>query len=299
MTQAGVGARRAAAASPSASDRRHNLTPLHFRRLEMKYVIPERRVPQFLRLIRPHVKLDPFLANRGTTSYPVTSMYFDSYDLQSLFAKEAGWLSRRRIRLRTYAESFQPGATAFFEIKRRHDFLVSKDRLPLMLPADGEQWRRPVVLRQLLNATREKDPAAREEALVLDAWYNLQPTAIVAYDREAYVSRTDPEMRLTVDRALRGSWTSRSLQQRAPLRLCGIHPTLPRLMSYGSHSSQGPIPLRASEWVIIELKFATAIPRWLHQTIMTMNLERSAYSKYAFLVRALRPNLFEATEDDD
>jgi hypothetical protein len=265
----------------------------------MKYVIPERRVPQFVAMIRPHVAIDPFLAKLDRPTYPVTSMYFDSFDLESLFAKEAGWLSRRRIRLRAYAEAFEPGATAFFEIKRRHDFLVSKDRLPLTLPADDKQWIRPVVLRQLLGLARGHDPAAREEAVMLDAWYNLQPTAVVAYDREAYVSRTDPELRITIDRALRGTWHPRLLKQRAPLRHCGIHPTLPRLMAYGSHNSRGPSPLRANEWVVVELKFASAIPSWLHQAIMTMNLERSAYSKYAFLVRALRPNLFETTEDHE
>lgn len=265
----------------------------------MKYVIPDRVVPQLVALIRPHVELDPFLAKLEAPTYPVTSLYFDSLDLESLFAKEAGWLSRRRIRLRTYADTFEPGATAFFEIKRRHDFLVSKDRLPLTLPADGELWRRRVVLRQLLAMTREEDPAAREEAMVLDAWYNLQPTATVSYDREAYVSRTDPDLRITVDRALRGIWQPRTLSPRAPLRYCGIHPTLPRLMAYGSHNARGPNPLRADQWAVLELKFASAIPNWLHQAIMVMNLDRTAYSKYSFVVRALRPNLFEPTEDDE
>lgn len=298
MTQPPSDVRRSGTTIPRADDRRQNVTPLHFRRLEMKYVIPERRVPQLIALIRPHVALDPFLARLGKPSYPVTSLYFDSFDLESLFAKEAGWLSRRRIRLRTYADAFESGATAFFEIKRRHDFLVSKDRLPLMLPTDDRSWIRPVVLRHLLKLSREHDPAAREEAIVLDAWHNLQPTAVVSYDREAYVSRIDPELRITVDRALRGIWNPRTLKPRAPLRQCGIHPTLPRLMAYGSHNSAGPSPLRANEWVVVELKFASAIPRWLHQTIMTMNLERLAYSKYAFVVRALRPNLFEPIEDD-
>jgi hypothetical protein len=299
VNQAAADRRHAGPPTHAGDDRRQNVTPLHFRRLEMKYVIPERRVPQFIQAIRPHVELDPFLARLGTPSYPVTSMYFDSFDLDSLFAKEAGWLSRRRIRLRTYAESFEPGNTAFFEIKRRHDFLVAKDRLPLTLPPDDQQWSRPVGLRRLLALTRETDAAARTEAVVLDAWHNLQPAATVSYDREAYIGRSDRELRITVDRDLRGSWSPRSLRQQAPLRRCGFHPILPRLMAYGAHNSRGPSPLRGSEWVVIELKFAAAIPSWLHRAIMMLSLERSAYSKYAFVVRALRPNLFEATEDDD
>lgn len=90
-------------------ERRKARAPLHFRRIELKYVIPERRVTQLLDRISPYMDRDPFLRDGDAHSYAVSSLYFDSFDLQSLFAKEAGWLSRRRIRLRTYAETSYPG----------------------------------------------------------------------------------------------------------------------------------------------------------------------------------------------
>lgn len=280
-------------------DRRGARAPLHFRRIELKYILPERRVTELLDRISPYMDLDPFLRARDAGSYPVTSLYFDSFDLQSLFTKEAGWLSRRRIRLRTYAETFVPGTTAFLEIKRRHDFLVSKDRFPLTITDDLLiDPRSPGLLRRMFRSAREQDHPAADESMVLDAWFNLQPTALVAYDRIAFVGRNDPELRLTVDRDLEGVWKPWSVTGQELRRRCGVHPILPRLMSYGVHQAQGPNPLRTNEYVIVELKFAQGIPAWTHQIIQNMNLDRSAYSKYVFVVRDLLPNLFEAYEDE-
>lgn len=298
MTEPMIDATKRAGAG-HVPERRQAPTPLHFRRVELKYIVPERRTAELVDRIAPFVDTDPFLIARGTTSYPVTSLYFDSFDLQSLFTKEAGWLSRRRIRLRTYHEFFQPGKTLFFEIKRRHDFLVSKDRLPLTLTDADIDLASRTTLRRLLMLARDGSQDSYEEALLLDAWYNLQPSTLVSYEREAYVGKADRDLRLTIDRKLKGVWKPLGLVGSPPYRRCGVHPTLPRLMAYGAHQARGPNPLSASEYVIVELKFTHAIPAWTHQIIMAMNLQRSAYSKYAFVARDLRPNLFETTEDDE
>jgi len=285
--------------APAAGDRRQRDTLLHFRRIEMKYVLPRRMVPELVERLAPYVHVDPFLAGTGRSSYPVTSLYFDSFNLQSLFEKEAGWLSRRRIRLRTYAEDFAAGATMFFEIKRRHDFLVFKDRFPLT-PTEEEAEAaadRRITLRHLLERARDGSVDAAEEALLLDAWYNLQPTTLVTYDRLAFIGMGDPELRITIDHDLRGMWRPRALAAPHVRRRCPVHPMLPRLHSYGAHQPRGMMAAGADAWVILELKFAHGIPAWLHNLITSMELERSAYSKYSWATRALRPRLFDATDD--
>lgn len=280
-------------------ERRRRGSPLHFRRIELKYVIPGRQVPGLVARLSPYVDWDPFVADKECKTYPVTSLYFDSFNLQSLFEKEAGWLSRRRVRLRTYHDTFDVGATMFFEIKRRHDFLVSKDRFPLSLAETDERFVMRGSMRRLLAIAREGDPEAAEEIALLDAWYNLQPSVIVGYDRLAFVAKSDPELRITIDSHLRGCWRPTSLAGGHRFRRCGFDPVLPRLMSYGTHQARGPSTLSAMGYVVLELKFAHGIPRWLHDIIVTENLARSAYSKYAFVARDLRPNLFEAFEGDE
>src|SRR5947207_15583680 len=107
--------------------------PLHFRRLELKYFLPDRWIRHLVEQISPFTEVDPYLVRegRGRTSYPVTSLYFDSYDLSSFLEKENGLLFRRKIRLRTYEQAFSRNAPCFIEIKRRLDSVVIKDRLPL------------------------------------------------------------------------------------------------------------------------------------------------------------------------
>lgn len=281
----------------SGDERRHVASPLRFRRIELKYVVPERLVEQFTDRISPFTEFDPFLKQQGRSSYPVTSLYFDSFDLTCLFQKEAGWLARRKIRLRTYDGDFSSEGTAFLEIKRRHDFLVSKDRLPLSIGVEDPEGTSRGTLRQLLKRVSDAGQHVVDEAKTLDAWYNLRSTALVAYDRIAFVGKEDPELRLTIDRDLKGVWRPPALRGPMPYRRCGIHPVIPRLVAYGTHSAPGPNPLEATAYNIIEFKFSHSIPGWLHNIVIDMQLARSAYSKYGFVVRNLRPNLFESMED--
>ncbi|MBA2724806.1 MAG: polyphosphate polymerase domain-containing protein [Actinobacteria bacterium] len=289
--------RRVAVRPQAGLERRLVASPLRFRRIELKYVIPERLVEQFTDRISPFTEFDPFLKATGRSSYPVTSLYFDSFDLQCLFEKEAGLLARRKVRLRTYDGDFSTEGTAFLEIKRRHDFLVSKDRLPLSIGDEEEGSSPRGTLRHLLRRVKEVGQHVIDEAKTLDAWYNLRSTAMVAYDRIAFVSKEDPELRLTIDRDLKGVWRPPALRGPMPYRRCGIHPVIPRLVAYGTHRAPGPDPLEATAYSIVEFKFASGIPGWLHNIVIDMQLMRSAYSKYAFAVRNLRPNLYESMED--
>ncbi len=289
--------RRLSATPHTGPERRRAASPLHFRRIEFKYIVPERFIEEFLDRISPFTDPDPFLKEAGRSWYPVTSMYFDSFDLQSLFAKEAGYLSRRRIRLRTYDGDFSGDGTAFLEIKRRHDFLISKDRLPLSIGEADDHVSSREFLRSLLRLVRDGPQELVEEAKTVDAWFNLQPTALVSYDRTAFVGKEDRNLRLSIDRHLKGVWKPWKLRGPMPYRHCGVDPIIPRLLAYGAHQDRAPNPLRASAYNVIEFKFSHAIPGWLHRIVIDMQLSRSAYSKYGSVVRELRPNLFESMED--
>lgn len=289
--------RRVSTKQHAGPERRRAVSPLRFRRIEFKYIVPERFIEEFADRISPFTDLDPFLKASGDSWYPVTSLYFDSFDLQSLFAKEAGYLSRRRIRLRTYDGAFSNKGTAFLEIKRRHDFLVSKDRLPLSIGEADDHVSSGEFLRSLLRRVRDGRQEVIDEAKTIDAWFNLQPTALVSYDRAAFIGKQDRDLRLSIDRHLKGVWKPRGLRGPMPYRHCGIDPIIPRLVAYGAHQDPAPNPLRASAYNVIEFKFTHSIPRWLHQIVIDMQLSRSAYSKYGSVVRDLRPNLFESMED--
>ncbi|MDO8648456.1 MAG: polyphosphate polymerase domain-containing protein [Candidatus Peregrinibacteria bacterium] len=240
--------------------------PLHFRRMEFKYIVPERFIPWFIDRISPYTEPDPFLVEegKGRTIYPVTSLYFDSVDLQSLREKDAGILARRKLRLRTYERTFGEATTAFLEIKRRSDFIVSKDRLSLSVGRVSGVDRMSRLLDHLLSRVEATEDVTAE-AQTLRSWYNLQPTAIVAYDRIPFVGKHDRKFRVTVDYGLRGAWHPSKLIGDVPLHRC------------------------MTGYCIVELKMNHGIPSWFHDVIQDFQMSRTAYSKYAMVVSALHP----------
>lgn len=245
-------------------DSRH-AAPLHFRRIEVKFLIPDRIISSFVDRIAPYTQPDPFLVEEGhgRKEYPVSSLYFDSVDLHSLYEKEAGMLSRRKVRLRTYAETFSEDSNSFLEIKRRHDFVVSKDRLSLSVGHLHSELPMSGLLDHLLKRV-EASEEVTHEANILQAWYNLQPTVLVTYNRKPFVGMQDRRFRITIDSGLRSVWKPRVLIGQKMHTLCNPN------------------------WSVLEMKCNHAIPAWFHEIIQDFELTRTAHSKYALSVEHLR-----------
>ncbi|MCK5019636.1 MAG: polyphosphate polymerase domain-containing protein [Candidatus Peribacteraceae bacterium] len=242
--------------------------PLHFRRIELKYILPDSIVPIFVRKILPYTQPDPFLVEerKGRRSYPVSSLYFDSIDLHSIYEKEAGLLSRRKVRLRTYAEDFSDYECSFLEIKRRHDFIVSKDRLSISVNFIKEDIWMPHLLSTLLKRI-EADEDVTHEAHVLHNWYNLQPTTLVRYHRTPFVGMQDRRFRITIDSDLNAVWKPMSLKDSLLFTSCN------------------------PGFSVLEIKSNHALPAWFHDILQDFQLSRIAHSKYAICTRILRDNL--------
>lgn len=242
-------------------------SPLHFRRVEMKYRMPDRLVPMLIDRLIPYTEIDPYLRSEGReqTSYPVTSLYFDSVDLDAMYEKDAGILSRRKVRLRTYTREFSERHPCFLEIKRRHDFIVSKDRLSLSVG----HLKADLSMSNLLDHVLQKVEAREEvtaEAHLLRGWYNLQPSALVRYRRVPFVGRQEHRFRVTIDTDLEGAWQPPAFMGTVPMRVC------------------------TPGWSIVELKFNHAIPAWFHDLIQEFELNRVSYSKYATVMKCLQPH---------
>ena len=255
--------------------------PLHFQRIELKYFLPYRYLDHFVERVSRRTDVDPYLVKEGLgrTRYPVTSLYFDSYDLAAWREKEDGQFYRRKIRLRTYTEEFSQDAPCFLEIKRRLDAVVLKDRIGL--PAGVLTPDTPVnrLLPYLLANAEDLDVTAHE-AEMMRGWFNLQPTAIVRYQRTALVAKEDPNTRITVDHNLQGVFRPANILGTVPLR--GID----NINATGMNSLSG-------KYALLEIKSNNVIPAWLHEVIEDMELARTAYSKYYLVVLALRPGVVE------
>lgn len=254
--------------------------PLHFRRLELKYFVPERQFAHLAARLAPYTEVDPYLVRQGTGSvaYPVTSLYFDSHDLQAFEQKAQGDYFRRKIRLRTYQPEFSSSGRSFLEIKRRLDAVVIKDRLALPAGVLQEGISMSRLLRHLLDAADSADPTA-VEAELMAGWLNLGPTAVVRYMRSSRVAREDRTMRVTLDHDLEGAFL--------PSKLLG-----PQLLRGVDNINASGMDGISGKYAMLELKTNRAIPSGITKVIRDLQLTRTAYSKYFLVVAALRPQVY-------
>jgi VTC domain len=229
-------------------------------RYEHKYLVPERLIDRLRRRVEPFVTLDPHVPRNAANTYCVRNIYFDDARFKSYFEKDDGIEMRAKPRIRGY-NAHEPGAMVFLEVKRRHGLVGSKDRalIPFAHLADlfaTGDVDRLVVAPPWLPDSRT---AARKFLFHIhrDA---LRPVLLEVYDREPYVGRLEPSLRVTFDRRVRSS----------------LYPRMSDLFT-----SDGIRESFARSFVL-EVKHDTNVgfPGWLRAFIGEHGLSREALSKY-------------------
>ena len=95
-------------------------------RLELKYHISEETALAVRDFVSGHLEIDEFGASKPNLSYPVHSLYLDSPGLKTFRDTINGNKNRYKLRLRYYDS--RPGSPVFFEIKRRMNNAILKQR---------------------------------------------------------------------------------------------------------------------------------------------------------------------------
>jgi hypothetical protein len=230
-------------------------------RLEYKYLVPRSQLSPLRRRLAPFVELDPYAATEPDGEYTVRSIYFDTPGLDCYTQKLSGIHTRRKIRIRCYG-THQEDAFAILEIKRKADMRVSKNRSFIFhshlheLLASGD-----VEKNILIRSAPETEQALRSaRAFLFHLFrYSMYPVVLVVYEREAFLGRFDPSVRLTFDKRLRSR----------------AHPRVESLFAEeGLSGAMG-------EHFILEVKFQTAMPTWVESVLEEFELERRALSKYS------------------
>src|ERR1041385_5619228 len=99
---------------------------LQLQRYEQKYLVPERVALQVRDFVAAYLEIDEYGATLPNFSYPVHSLYLDSDQLCLYQATINGDKNRYKLRLRFYDNRAE--APIFFEIKRRLNNIISKQR---------------------------------------------------------------------------------------------------------------------------------------------------------------------------
>lgn len=241
-------------------------------RFELKYIIDERKAQGIRDFIRPYLVHDEFARPEAAWTYPIYSVYLDSASLDLFNATVCGHKNRFKLRARYY--NGLPTSPVFFEVKRRVNDVILKDRAPV---------KREATTRLLCGAPpcREDlhDPADPEAWSAVQLFCQLQYSTgargrtIVGYTREAYNARDNDDVRLTFDRKLVGAWFDESIPAVEALRVDRpwVHP-----------------PIEGGG-TVLELKFNERFPNWMHVLVESFDLYRTCMAKYVNCVMALGP----------
>jgi SPX domain protein involved in polyphosphate accumulation len=234
-------------------------------RFELKYLIDEncaRAVSEFLRC---YLVPDRYAADRPNCEYPVCSLYLDSRDLALYRATLHGERNRFKLRIRYYDDRAE--SPAFFEIKRRLDKVIVKQRAAV---------RRSQVARLLaghLPTAGDLLDDGNGQMGALQRFCDLRHSVaadgrvFVRYMREAYVSPTDNSLRITFDRDLAGGAFEGDASPASVFRW-----------------SRAPV-----DRVILEVKFTDRFPDWIRHMVSVFNLTWCSVAKYVHCVWQFAP----------
>jgi len=230
---------------------------MQLQRWELKYMVPGQTALAVREFVRAHLEIDEYGAGRPNLSYTIHNLYLDSDDLAIYWGTINGNKNRYKLRLRFYEDN--PRAPIFFEIKRRMNEAILKQRGGVKRPAVES------VLAGQLPGPDELVSGDGRQLVAIQRFVDLMmsdraaPTAHVRYEREAWISPFDNSVRVTLDRNV---MISPEFQMRFTAAM--DQPTC----VFGS-------------LVILELKFSGRYPDWFKHLTRVFNLRQGSASKYA------------------
>jgi len=225
-------------------------------RFEQKYIIDEDKAVALRPFLAAHLEIDENGVGRPDFSYPVHSLYLDSSTLATFWATINGEKNRYKLRLRFYND--RPDSPVFFEIKRRMNNCILKQRggvrkeaVPLLMAG---QFPGP----EHLLRVDAKSLGAIQTFVNLATRLHARPVAHVAYLREAYVDPVSDNVRITLDRSVRTE--------------ARLEPTFSTAMNNPS--------LPFGDRVILEVKFTNRFPDWCRTMVERFGLMQCGAAKY-------------------
>lgn len=224
-----------------------------FNRFELKYVLPLKSIAALKKDILKYALPDPY--GDGNGKYTLTSLYYDSPDHKFYWEKVDGIKYRRKLRIRWYEteKRLSDDSTVFLEIKQRIDRVTQKKRFPL-------RYKDALLFcdEGIIPKYDPEDEETVQEIESLLRLYNLKPTAITTYQRQAFVgTHYDMGLRVTFDTHV--TYRRRNLDLNA-----------------GTYDGFIVPP----DFVIMEIKTNERIPRWITELVAGHHLQLIRVSKY-------------------
>ena len=213
-----------------------------FERTEKKYIITAKQRRQLLEIINEHIKPDEY----GEST--ICSLYFDTDDYRLIRNSIEKPVYKEKLRLRSYSTP-KRDSKVFLELKKKYRGVVYKRRRTLEYKTAVDYVN---------NGNMPDDSQIMKEIDWAMHFYNgLKPKMFIAYDRTAFYSKTDFNLRLTFDKNVR--FRTENLE-----------------LSKGSYGER----ILSPEMCIMEIKALKAMPLWLTSALNELNIFPGSFSKY-------------------
>ena len=230
---------------------------MQLQRFELKYRILHEDVALEVRdFVRSYLEVDEFGETMPNYSYPVHSLYLDSPRLKLYWDTINGSKNRYKLRLRFYEN--RPDAPVYFEIKRRMNNIIAKQRGGVRRQAVEHVLAGQMPDPAELVSRDPKHLVAIQNFVHLLTEIQAEPKTHIAYLREAWLSRHDNSVRVTLDRNV----------------LSELEPT-----TWLSTEMRHPISVFGSD-IILELKFTNRFPNWFGDLVRRFGLMQCGAAKY-------------------
>src|ERR1041385_4271785 len=231
-------------------------------RFELKYLVNEDMALRVRDFVRCYIGLDEYSAGKPDYSYPVHSLYLDSDDLTLYWDTINGAKNRFKLRLRYYDTN--PKSPVFFEIKRRMNNCILKQRGGVRQEYVAYLLSGHLPREEHLLSKAPKQMVALQRFCELMGRVHAHPKVHIFYMREAYVS-SDDQVRVTLDRTVHGEEN--------------LTPTIKTEM-------KNPV-LSFENQVILELKFTNRFPNWFRDLVRMANVMQCGAAKYVESIQGL------------
>ena len=186
----------------------------------------------------------------------ICNIYYDTADYRLIRTSLEKPAYKEKLRLRSYGVT-EPGGEVFLELKKKYKGIVYKRRITLPEDAAGEfiAGRAPL---------GEHGQIGREIEYFTAFYAPLLPAVHLSYERSAWFSREDRDLRITFDKNIRFRQEDVSLTLPAGGR---------RILPEGES--------------LMEIKAAAALPLWLVSELDTLGIYQSTFSKYGEAYKAI------------
>lgn len=221
-----------------------------FERREIKYLIDSQQRKAIMDRADPFMKPDEF--GRST----ICNVYYDTPDMLLARRSLEKPVYKEKLRVRSYGPTSQDG-TVFVEVKKKFKGIVYKRRVA-MTEREAEQYLTGRA------AAAEASQIVSELDYFLTQYKELAPAAFIAYDRQAFFGKADPDFRVTFDENVR--WRDEELS-----------------LSGGTDGAQQLKP----EQSLMEIKIAGAMPLWLAEELSRLGIFPTSFSKYGNAYKAM------------